>query len=253
MLDGRKAENIRGSSYDFAFSGLIKCGHCGCAMVGEIKKKKYVYYHCSGFKGKCDEPYTREEVLEEQFAELLRQLRIDDDVFDWMRRALKESWSAKKRDQEEAIARLEKEVSRLTNRLETLYVDRVDGRVSEAFYDRTHRQWSDEQKRCLAEIANHRHADFEYMDQGIDLLELANNAHRLFEKQSPGEKARLLNYVLSNSVWKHGELHAEFRQPFDMLAETAAIAARNEASEKGGIGRFEKWLPGPDSNQRPSG
>ena len=77
----------------------------------------------------------------------------------------------------------------------------------------------DEQKRCRTEIANLRQADFDRMDQGIDLLELAKNAHRLFEKQSPGEKARLLNYVLSNSVWKHGELHAEFKQPFDMLAK----------------------------------
>jgi hypothetical protein len=29
-----------------AFSGLITCGHCGCAMVDEIKKGRYVYYHC---------------------------------------------------------------------------------------------------------------------------------------------------------------------------------------------------------------
>jgi predicted metal-binding protein len=41
----------------------ITCGHCGGAMVGEIKKRRYIYYHCTGFKGKCPGPYTREEVL----------------------------------------------------------------------------------------------------------------------------------------------------------------------------------------------
>jgi hypothetical protein len=30
-------------------------------MVGEIKKARYVYCHCTGYKGKCLEPYTREE------------------------------------------------------------------------------------------------------------------------------------------------------------------------------------------------
>lgn len=40
----------------FAFSGLIACGHCGCSLVGEIKKQRYVYYHCSGYKGGCEEP-----------------------------------------------------------------------------------------------------------------------------------------------------------------------------------------------------
>jgi hypothetical protein len=46
-------------------------------MVAEIKKSRYIYYHCSRAKGKCPEPYTREEVLEERFAELLDRLRFD--------------------------------------------------------------------------------------------------------------------------------------------------------------------------------
>jgi site-specific DNA recombinase len=31
------------------------------ALVGEKKKGKYVYYRCTGNKGKCPEPYAREE------------------------------------------------------------------------------------------------------------------------------------------------------------------------------------------------
>jgi hypothetical protein len=30
-----------------AFQGLLTCGHCGCALVAEIKKKQYIYYHCT--------------------------------------------------------------------------------------------------------------------------------------------------------------------------------------------------------------
>jgi hypothetical protein len=36
------------------------------------------------------------------------------------------------------------------------------------------------------------------------LLELARNAQRLFEKQNPREKRRLLNFVVSNCTWKGG-------------------------------------------------
>jgi hypothetical protein len=69
VLDGRHASKSgRKTKRDFAFSGLIKCGHCGCALVGELKKKRYVYYHCTGYKGKCLEPYVREEVASEQFS-----------------------------------------------------------------------------------------------------------------------------------------------------------------------------------------
>ena len=48
VLDGRGVSKLRGSSHNFAFSGIIRCGHCGCALVAEIKKQKYIYYHCTG-------------------------------------------------------------------------------------------------------------------------------------------------------------------------------------------------------------
>jgi site-specific DNA recombinase len=41
MLDGRNASKHRRAKHDFAFSGLIACGHCGCSVVGEIKKQRY--------------------------------------------------------------------------------------------------------------------------------------------------------------------------------------------------------------------
>ena len=41
---------------------------------GELKKGRYVYYHCTGYRGKCGEPYTREETLTQQFAGGLREL-----------------------------------------------------------------------------------------------------------------------------------------------------------------------------------
>jgi hypothetical protein len=36
------------------------------------------------------------------------------------------------------------------------------------------------------------------MDEGVQILELARNAPRLFERQEPRQKRRLLNFVLSN-------------------------------------------------------
>jgi site-specific DNA recombinase len=70
------------------------------AIVGEIKKGRYVYYHCTGYKGKCDEPYVREEVLEGQFAELLGRMSFDDEVRKWVREALRESHADQKHEHE---------------------------------------------------------------------------------------------------------------------------------------------------------
>ena len=83
--------------------------------------------------------------------------------------------------------------------------------------------------------------------RGVQILELAQNAQKLFARQEPREKRRLLNFVLSNCTWEDGEVVAAFRQPFDLLAETAAIAMRSEADNKGDSAKSEIWLGGQDS------
>ncbi len=80
MIAGRQKRKTRRFKHEFAFATLVTCGHCGCALVGELKKGRYVYYHCTGYKGKCPEPYVREEVLSEQFSALLSRLHFSEEV-----------------------------------------------------------------------------------------------------------------------------------------------------------------------------
>ena len=73
-------------------------------MVGEVKKDRYIYYHCTGYKGRCDEPYVREEILEKQFSEMLGRLSFDEEVLAWVCAALRASHSDEKREHEAASA-----------------------------------------------------------------------------------------------------------------------------------------------------
>jgi site-specific DNA recombinase len=229
-------------------------------VVGEIKKQRYVYYHCTGYADKCQgnpascrRRYVREEVLEHQFTALLGRLHFDDEVLSWVREALHTSHSDERREHEEAIRRLQAEHKRLGDRINAMYLDKLDGRVDGAFFDKMSAEWREEQNRCLREIERHESAEQSYMDEGVQILELARNAQRLFERQEPRQKRRLLNFVLSNCAWEDGEVVATFRQPFDLFAETTAVAARRETENSANSPKSEIWLPGPDSNQRPSG
>jgi site-specific DNA recombinase len=134
VMDRRFAKRPHNFKYDFAFSGLIECGHCGCSLVGEIKKGRYVYYHCSGNKGKCPEPYTREEDFEERFAELLKGLSLDGEILDWVTEALRQSHGDEKKYHDEATTRLQAEYKRLQARIEVMYVEKLDGKIDAAFY-----------------------------------------------------------------------------------------------------------------------
>ena len=124
-----------------------------------------------------------------------------------------------------------------------MYLDKLDGRVDSTFFDKMSAQWREEQNRCLCEIERHEAAEQSYMDEGVQILELARNAQKLFEQQQPREKRRLLNFVLSNCSWEDGEVVATFRQPFDLLAQTTAIATRAKTSSGSNSAKSEIWLP----------
>jgi site-specific DNA recombinase len=250
IIDRRFAKKHCRMTHDFAFSGLIACSKCGCSVIGEIKKQRYVYYHCTGYADKCQSnpatcrrKYVREEVLEQQFTNLLGQLHFDDEVLSWVQEALRASHADKRREHEDAIARHRAEYDRLQRRLDAMYVDKLDGRVDAAFFDKMAAEWRAEQARCQREIDRHQEADKSYMDEGVQILELARNAQRLFERQEPRQKRRLLNFVLSNCTWEDGEVVATFRQPFDLLAETTAIAARSAVATIPTLTKSEIWPP----------
>jgi site-specific DNA recombinase len=123
-----------------------------------------------------------------------------------------------------------------------MYIDKLDGKIGGEFFDKMAGEWREEQRRLQRDIDRHEEAEQSYMDEGVRILELARNAQAMFERQPAREKRRLLNFVLSNCSWEDGEVVATFRQPFDLLAETAGIAARSKAGDGSNSAKNEIWL-----------
>ncbi|MER9363175.1 hypothetical protein [Mesorhizobium sp. M0500] len=180
---------------------------------------------------------------------MVDKLHFDEEVLDWVRDALKASHADERKEQEQAILRSQKEYKRLEDRLQAMYLDKLDGRIDSAFYHRMSAQWRVEQTRLLREIERHGEAEESYMDDGVRLLELARNARQLFARQAPGEKKRLLNLLLSNCTWENGEVRAVFRQPFDLLAETTTALSSQRAPGAVSSAEHPVWLGNLDSNQ----
>ena len=121
VLDGRQEKKNRKVKHDFAFSSLVKCGHCGCSLVGELKKERYVYYHCTGYRGKCPEPYTREEVLVNHFSGQFRNMIFPAAVLDWLQEELAASDIAEQGLRAEDLRRCQSELDRLVSGLVPIF------------------------------------------------------------------------------------------------------------------------------------
>lgn len=61
---------------------------------------------------------------------------MDKEILEWVIMALKESHADEKRYHEEMIETLQKQYLKLQNRIDTMYEEKLDGRISQEFFDR---------------------------------------------------------------------------------------------------------------------
>jgi hypothetical protein len=99
-----------------------------------------------------------------------------------------------------------------------MYLDKLDGKITERFWLEKSREWETEQNQIVDQLRSHQVADRRYYDDGIKLLELASRAYELYAKQPVEQKNRLLRVLLSNCTLQHGTLQPHYKKPFDILA-----------------------------------
>jgi site-specific DNA recombinase len=252
-----RRNDTRSVSHRFAYTGLLHCAHCGSGVTAEIKKEQYIYYHCTFDKGKCGASYLREEELERQFEAILTRLSFSPQVFRWMREALRQSAQEKKAFTDRSLEKLSAEHLKLKNRIDQMYLDKLDGEIDEDFYREHVSKWREEQETILDRIKRHQHADQNYIEQGIKLLDVARNAPEFFRTHDKEERAQLLQFILHGSTLENDTIIPVFRPPFDIIHAMAADARqippstdikKQAASNETACPAF---LPRLDSNQGP--
>jgi hypothetical protein len=94
-------------------------------MTAEIKKARYIYYHCTGFRGSCGNTYIREEELSGLFENVVRRVQIPEEIADWIADALRASQGDKERFHRTAIGQLQQRYLAVQSKLDRAYDDRV--------------------------------------------------------------------------------------------------------------------------------
>jgi site-specific DNA recombinase len=222
------------SKREIAFRGLMNCAYDGCTLTGDVQKQKYVYYRCTGHRGKCDLPRFREEDLALRLGEPLKGLQVPEEVVSQIVTTLRE-------DQRQAVgkvsaeqARLETRLTGIRNRMDAAYVDKLDGKIPEDFWERKMSDWRMEEQQV--KMAMQGLSNSEAGDKALDaqkIFELANKAYSLYVSQNPVEKAKLIRMLFSNCSVDAVSVTPTYRKRFDMIFERA---------------RLEEWSGRLDSN-----
>jgi DNA invertase Pin-like site-specific DNA recombinase len=224
--------------HEFAFGGLLRCAYDDCMVTAELKKARYIYYRCTGFRGKCELPYFREEVLADRLAQVLKNIHIPDPILTQLEKSLLTDKGRDEAIRKQQGERLQQRLSAVRRRLDQAYLDKLDGKITEEFWTRKAAEWQAEEQQIQLAMQGLERANPDRMLDAVRTLELANKAHSLYLKQAPTEKAKLLKVVLSNCAIDAASVYPTYRKPFDVIFQRA---------------KNEEWRARRDSNSRPSG
>ncbi len=211
--------------------------------MGELKKRRYVYYHCTGNRGKCPEPYTRQEVLNREFADILQELVIPQPILAWLADAVLESDRTEQAMRRQTVTRLQAKYDQVKARIETMYLDKLDGRITQEFFDKQAAVWRGEQGAIVRRIHDIQNAAPAPVEQAIDMMRLTSRAAELFLQQTGAEQRRLLQVVIKNAIWQDGELRTSLVEPFENLRHSNRESLRKEREINGSGQDFGIWLP----------
>jgi len=248
MLGERSVEKPK-QKHQFAYIGLMKCGHCGYSITAERRKNRYSYYHCTGYKGRHGEPHIREEKLTEMFSSMLHSISVDQGIADWLLMAIERTTDDKRKTLAETRERLLNRREKLLRRSELLYDDRLEGRISASRYDDREAANRRELKQVEEKIETlSPDTLIDPLDYARGIIELGQSAESLFVEAAVDEKRDLLQRVLSNCTLMKSQIYPEFAKPFDVIA-VANAAWRGGGGSGGGSDRMcSCWHPVANSN-----
>ncbi len=231
----------RYNTIPFVYKGLFACEECGRSIIADKKikpsGKEYTYYRCTKFKTNCKQQAVNENELHKQIAESLKVLEIPTKTIAYVTEALKQSLNTKRKTEDKATELLEEQKKLLEKRLDRLYEDKLDEKISEEFYSRKQKEYSNKIEVVSEKLNQRTESNVNYYKLGNDILELAKKASTLYENANLEEKQKILNYLLSNSTLKDKKALIKYKKPFDVIHQKASC---------------RDWRGRPDSNRRPS-
>jgi site-specific DNA recombinase len=245
MIAGHGKQKIKYAGLPFTYRGLMHCKQCGCAITPEQKTKKqkngnehhYVYYHCTGKRGKHKNlEWLEEGQIDEVMGQLFNECKIPKTEIPRLEQTLKEAHGGKVKFNREQVSYFNKEIAKLQKRIETAYEDKCDGSITQAEYDKLRLKWRSQQKLFERKLARLSQTDELYYITVAYLLEIASKGKELFQHAQPSEKRELIGLLGQNLLLDGNKVQITLYKPFSDIASCL----------DGSV-----WLRRPDSNRQP--
>lgn len=214
--------------HKFAYSGFIKCAHCGKSLIAELQHGKhnsgdYVYYRCHHCKGIT----IREDKFEDAFYnDVLKKIYLPEESHQKIIQVAKELVQCETEFAETSMNEMHHKIQLLKRRLSQLYTDRCDGMVDDETYLNKRNEWQMELDKCLVKYEKINNASDGFVESVENLSNLCKNAPQRYLNQSQEEKRKLMNLVMSNPVFDGSNLIMPVVSAFEYIVKLNNVETR---------------------------
>lgn len=216
MMASRNQNPNHGQKKIFPFSGLLKCGTCGCSVCREVKRGK-AYLACSNAKKLHTRTYTQEVVLLDQIKPLMSGLILSDEQIDQIVTTLRENHEFKAKYYQEQVVGLNAQFDHIQKQKDKILDLLIASNISQDQYDEKYKKLDKAQETIMTDRVMYSGADTDYHVTAKYILGLARRAGELFQCANEEEKNEILKLVLSNVLLTDKKLVFTIRKPFDTI------------------------------------
>lgn len=242
----------------FAYTRLMKCGECGCAITAEVQKKKLVdgsvkehtYYRCSKQHGpkSCSQSYVKLNKVEEMIEDELESLSIPRSLSVWIFEVLKSDFEHEINMQKQAVLNLNQNYERYEKQLVNLFDMRMNGEISSEQYEDKRievTKLKDETREKLAGIDNRLD---KWMNDTESDFKWAEEAIKTIQGDDLDAKRNILKKLGTEIILKDKEIKVELSPIFKLVRKAHETVAKeniifepqNNVAKHGQVSHFDK-------------
>ena len=215
------------SKHDYLFKGLLRCNECEGVITWETQKG-HVYGHCNHYRNCTQQLWVKEPDIEAQLLTGFSGLEIRSKrLAEWIRKALKESHKDEINYHSASVGELGKQHELLKQRLDRLYDDKLDGKITPEFYQKKFKQYSEELKGIDKSLGNHTNASLKYFELGMNFYDLSQRSPDIYKSALLDQKRQLIRLVFEKLILDGGNLKYVYTKPFQLLND--AVTATNSS------------------------
>ena len=233
-------DKTKSQTHEFSFTGIIRCGNCGCLITATEKKKYvkckkeysiYTYYHCTRRKKEfnCNEPAINLKTLEKQIIDEIEKYTISEEFKEWTLNVIREHTEKEIEVQNQEYEMLNKKYLSAQNQLDNLTKLRLKDLIDDNEFIRKRKELQNQIVKTGAKLDQCQNRGQNWVDLVEKAFNFAIYAKEKFVNGDLQAKREILSALGSVYTLKEGILHIE---PVEWLIPISNLCKIEKAENK---------------------